>query len=314
MNIPEICVMISRPERLDDIGDVFSVVPGNVFIESVSGLDREEVVNQLSVGKLRQILGSDPLGAVRRLYFGQETCERLIPSSEDILKAVRICAERKWGLSLVLPYVGSFGVKKIKSLIPVIFEVSETLGQVEFVVQDFAGLMIVSDLKNPNIIPVLGRLFTKMKRDPRFMMDYAPTRDRSISLKMKDALRRSGMESAAFVGLMRSLGVRRFSIEALPQGADISRVEELTADIYWPWIYVTSGRACQMSALSDPERFRHLMESPCHFECRDAQIIPAEQGAFYSVARGNTIWMEHMNIKSFGSNISRLVYTPYIPQ
>lgn len=308
----ELCVFMSHVEDLADTESLFGLVPEDSLEKMKDLIGREAVTNQSSVKTLKKIFGDDLIGAVRRLYFGQETCERLIPSPEDILKAARICAERKWGLSLVLPYVGPPGARTIKGLVPVISEASEILGQVEVVVQDFAGLMIISDLKNPNIIPVLGRLFTRMKRDPRFSVDEFVIDKNAYKAPDLDALRRTSFEGSSYTSFLNSLGVHRFSIEALPQGVDISRVSDLSADLYWPWVYVVSGRACKTAGLSDPCRARYPKESPCHMECRRMQINSPDS-LLYSLTKGNAVWMECLKMNDISEGIGRLVYMPYIP-
>ncbi len=84
-------------------------------------------------------------------------------------------------------------------------------------------------------------------------------------------------------------------------------------DMYWPWIYVTSGRACKTAALTDPEKARYPKESPCNMECRRMQIDYPAKSLTYTELKGNAVWMESLDLDILPDVVDRLIYEPYMP-
>ena len=69
-----------------------------------------------------------------RLYFGNEFCQRLIPSPQEVDQVMDFAQEHHIALSLVTPYVTNEGLKKWKTLIE---KVAEGNPQSEVVFNDW---------------------------------------------------------------------------------------------------------------------------------------------------------------------------------
>jgi hypothetical protein len=315
MKMPELCLFVSRVGYIERVDVLLDLVSEKDIAAASNDIGRENVANQSSLRRLAELYGTINRKSFKRVYFGQETCERLIPSSSDISLAVQSSMANGWDLTIVLPYVAPFGAEKIKALCPAIIEAGEKMGSVEVAVQDVAGLSIISGMRNGKVIPVLGRLFSRMKRDPRFPVDSMPHGPEFVPQdSVLSTIRRTSFENYTYVKKLFSLGVHRFGMDALPQGVDTRKVAGgMFSDIYWPWIYVTSGRACHVAGITSPESARHPVDEFCQMECRRMQIEVRKPQAFYSVAKGNAVWMECPGIGDISGNIDRLIYEPYIP-
>ena len=92
-----------------------------------------------------------------RLYYGNEFCERLIPSTSQLRQILYYVKRNKLDFSFVTPYVTNCGFKRLNSL----FELLKNLGiSCEIIVNDW-GVLNLINYKYPNLKPVLGRLLTK---------------------------------------------------------------------------------------------------------------------------------------------------------
>ena len=97
-----------------------------------------------------------------RLYYGNEFCQRLLPSVSEVKMAVGLARARKVDFSLVTPYVTDAGLERLRKLFSFL---SGTGIPIEIIINDWGVLWtVVRDY--PRLKPVLGRLLTKQKRCP----------------------------------------------------------------------------------------------------------------------------------------------------
>lgn len=89
-----------------------------------------------------------------RIYFGHEFCERLLPDSDQVKRALGIIKQKNKKLSLLTPSATEYGLKNIRSLVSLLDKEDEVI------VNDYGVLnMIGKEFKNPILIGrVLGRI------------------------------------------------------------------------------------------------------------------------------------------------------------
>ncbi len=318
----QLCVFITNPKYLDNLDETLKVVgkPGPEYIEI---LDSDLIVNQTTLTKIIKQYRLQPgvplQNIVERLYFGAETCEHLIPSLKDVEKAYQVCQENKLDFTLVTPYVGPKGIEKIREL----FSFLSDKEDVEVVVNDFGVLhMLTSEFKS--LIPVLGRLLVKMKRDPRFSLTGYDIANSSLKNKSKveknqvDALQNNSLDNGLYQNLLSEKNVSRVGIDYVPQGLNKKSLKSwsLPVDLYWPWTYITSGRNCAIAAYTDTSRGYHLTEKPCAKQCQLYEFqFESDKKMLKTVQRGNAVWMdaEQEFEEFFKMGFERLIYMPYIP-
>jgi hypothetical protein len=321
-NTIEYCIYLSELDYLENLEDTLKIVPhpGPEFLEI---MDVNTKTNQVSSVKLRDALykkeGIHYADHFSRLYFGNEICEVLIPSLKIAKRAYEIAQEREMGFTLVTPYVAFEGVEKLKEL----FEYFNQFKDVEVVVNDYGILHILSTTYK-NIIPVIGRLLVKMKRDPRFSVsgfDRARKliKDASkVEKNQEKALSSSGLELESYQKLLAGIGVKRVSIDALPTIPDKTILKKwgFPIDVYWPWVYITSGRSCAIAAHTQPGKLYHPTDEPCYKQCKLFEFIfESDKSMMQTVQRGKAVWMNTFSLFDDYYDLSpgRLVYQPYIP-
>ena len=100
-----------------------------------------------------------------RLYFGNEFCQNLLPSIEDLRYALNFASKRGIPFTLVTPFVTDQYLPTIEGLI---HEIDRLKPQSEVVFNDFGVFHMLNRL-DCQLLPVMGRLLCRMKRGPRLM-------------------------------------------------------------------------------------------------------------------------------------------------
>jgi hypothetical protein len=319
----ELCLFISNIKHLLQLEETIKIInkPGP---EVFDVLDINLKVNQTSLVLLKDFLykqnGINYQDHIERIYFGQETCENLIPSIEDVENALRYCSEHEFGFSFVTPYVAPKGIRKIIDLLDFLNTCEE---EVEVVINDFGILQLVYTRYN-NLKPVLGRLLTKLKRDPRFSLsgyDISNSDIKNIKKVEQNqaiALQSAGIDMPQFRKFLKEKNIDRIGFDSVPQGLNPKSLKkwDFEVDVYWPWVYITSGRNCAIAAYTQPGKSFHPTDEPCSFQCRSYEFtFESDKQMLNSVQQGNAVWMDSQSLyeQFFPLDIGRLVYEPYIP-
>ncbi|OQA91560.1 MAG: hypothetical protein BWY26_00887 [Elusimicrobia bacterium ADurb.Bin231] len=253
------------------------------------------------------------LGSITRVYFGNEFCQRLIPSLEELKEARKIISEKKLAFTLVTPYVTDSGLEKIEPLLVYLSGLKET--GMEVVINDPGVLDMVLEYKN--LIPVMGRLKDPMKRMARFVHQLP-----QLSPSQKDALSSTNISIEAYQKYLLDLGVERVEYDLVPQGISINfNTLPFRASFYYPWTYITTGRICEMGSLHQKDEDKFTLYNPCGKECQKyyASWLTEWPGSSNKIfAFGNTIFMlceapPDVLKRYITQGFDRIIYQPVIP-
>jgi hypothetical protein len=242
-----------------------------------------------------------------RLYYGNEFCERLIPTADELRAALKFAGERGVPLTLVTPYVTEHGMARQREL----FDIMSGDARADEVVFNEWGVLRVLHNDYSGLTPVMGRLLNRMKRGPRLMTvidKLPPTTVRYF--------RDNHLNNPALNDFLKEHGVGRVELDNLLQGFDFE-LEKLRGTIYTPYVYVSTTRLCLSAGCEDPSRTTEVtVGAACQRECRRYtfhlrhSIMPVpliRKGAaiFYHNAR---------EIPDLGARgIDRIVVQPEIP-
>jgi len=258
--------------------------------------------------------------AADRVYYGNEFCENLLPDI-SVLKRV-YCAARARGkpFTFVTPYVTNTGMRKLECLLDFL----DGRHSVEVVFNDWGVLRAIKD-QYPHLRPVLGRLLTKQRRDPRMARIFSgrqgyrevtsPDKKAKTILFARKAppelfkhYQASVINLPVFQEYLLSQGVNRVEIDNLAWEMDIKVDRKIGVSIHLPYGYVTTTRMCGKLTLS---------YAACKKECHryllrlDGGTLPVP---FY--AQGNAIFYktEAPSEKYLEeSGIDRIVYQSRLP-
>ncbi len=287
-------------------------------------LDDNLEVNQLSLGNLKEYMDKnfalDFKDDIEGIYFGQETCENLIPSLKHVQEAVQFCQKHEYQFTLATPYVSVKGIERLRKLLEYLN--SEAEGA-EVLVNDY-GVLHLLNKEFTKLKPVLGRLLIKMKRDPRFSLsgfdisDFEIRNLKKVQINQHEALQASTLELPVYQKFLREKGIERVSIDTLTQGLSPQVIKKwgFPVDLYWPWTYVTSSRNCMIAAHTQTSKESHPTDEPCKYQCKTYQFtFRSDKKMLLTIFRGNAVWMNTRTLypEYFKLGIDRLIYEPYIP-
>ena len=192
----------------------------------------------------------------QRLYYGDEFCERLLPSPAE-LKEAQTAAGSAAAFTLVTPYVTPQGLTALVRLLEMLPEGTE-------VVFNDWGVLRVLGRDFPHLVPVLGRLLTKIKRGPRIVhfLDSLPR-------EAAEHFRKTNLGVPAYARFLQEHHIRRVDLDNPLQGLDLHDVpEQFSLSLYIPFVYVTTTRFCLVANCDVPEKKGFIGVFPCGRECR----------------------------------------------
>lgn len=319
----DLCIYLSNVKHIQDLSGTLKMIP-RPTMDFVDLLDKSLITNQSSLKIISDFMyksmGLYYEGNIERIYFGQETCENLIPTLKEVQQAYDIAHQLEYEFTLVTPYVSPKGMQILRTIFNYLVTLDE---KIEIVVNDFGVLRVINS-DYPSLKPILGRLLTKMKRDPRFSLSGFDATSKNINnikkveTNQKEALQVASLEIPSYLKFLEGKGINRVSFDAVTQGINIKPINKLgiKTDLYWPWVYITSSRSCAIAAYTQTERNYHPTDVPCEFQCKQFEFdFTSDKKMLPSVQRGNALWMncESLYKDFFEAGFDRLIYQPYIP-
>lgn len=256
---------------------------------------------------------------VSRIYFGNEFCQRLLPSPSLLARVYSAASDRDLAFTFLSPYVTDDGIDQ---LTPLFSFLDGCASRTEVVVNDW-GVLRLLRRDFPNLAPVLGRLLNKTLRDPlaaSFYCFHPLTPREALS-----ALGRSNLSIPVYQTFLHRSGIRLVELDNLVQGMDMS-FKGLAGALYVPYGFVATGRICLFASLNQPKERKFTVSTTCSKECQrhyaecryDAP--PFKGNAFVLLHRGNTVFYSQSRdllrsalVEAEAKGIQRIVYQPQIP-
>jgi len=254
-----------------------------------------------------------------RIYFGNEFCQNLIPSLDTLKRFYDFAFKRKKQFTFVTPYVTDFGLKIVEDALSFLNQ----QGHAEIVFNDWGVFKLMKD-NFSNLSPVLGRLLTKQRRDPRMRkiffekQGFTETIDsegertvlipRPTPQTLYQHFQTSLINIPLFQKFLVAQGIMRLEIDNLAWEMDIRVKKPLKVTLYIPYGYVATSRKCGKL---------NLTNRSCAKKCQGYFFKIKDKIScfdFYSI--GNTVFYktEHPSyayLKKIG--VTRTVYQPRLP-
>jgi len=241
----------------------------------------------------------------RRVYFGDEFCERLLPSAAELIRVMEQVRDVGLSFTLVTPYVTEAGLAQVVELFKLLPPATE-------VVFNDWGVFRLLRMEYSDLVPVMGRLLTKIKRGPRIMnfLDTLP----KVAV---EHYRTSNLDVPRYQRFLEENNICRAELDNPLQGLDVSGVSKnLSLSLYIPFAYVTTTRFCLTANADKPDKKGFIGVFPCQKECRTYTFY-LDNAAMTTllIRRGNTIFFRNTtipeNIRT--SHLDRVVVSPEIP-
>lgn len=242
-----------------------------------------------------------------RLYFGNEFCERLLPSVADLESVLGFVREKGLDFTLVSPYVTNKGLKRLE---PLLAKVAEAKPGSELVFNDF-GVLRTARERYAGLEPVMGRLLHRVKRGPRLMtvIDKLPA-------TTVDYFRSSNLTVPILSEFLNRNGVRRVEMDNVLQGFDFAIAGNVSLSLYVPFAYISTTRFCLSASCDDPEKEELIGIFPCQQECQKYTFyLRSEIMPLPLIRKGNAIFFENPVLPEGleAKGVTRIVAQPEIP-
>ena len=263
--------------------------------------------------------------ALSRLYFGQEFCEHLIPSPDDLTQAYYYCRQLGWDFTYVSSFCTDEALARQEQNLAVLADMDDD--DIEVVVNDW-GLLRLMQRQFPQLDPVLGRLLSKQKRLGRYTTvnslwpinrNGLETPEEDLRQNQLAALRDTSLTSPDYRRELCELGFARVDVDIVPEGLNLpDEPDGLETSCYYPWGYMAGGRNCLTAGVLDPQREFVVVDGPCPRPCqRYNKAAVRLHGEEILIQRGNSVFAFHTEYSSPYMTgvypISRIVLQPYIP-
>jgi len=267
-----------------------------------------------------------------RVYFGNEFCERLIPTRDEIEETLMFTRKKGLKLSFLTPYATNRG---IQALFP-LFDMASVADCCDEVVVNDWGVLRILNRCYQKFEPVLGRLLTKQKRGPNLkeLLKRTPRtfsrRDsddsgaswfivqKKLPLALDSYYKSSGVATVPEIHhFLASQGIRRLELDNVEQGfyCDFPH-GKLSASLYLPYVYISTSLFCP-SAGCDSKKYPALKIKPCTMQCRK-YIFELRNRSMHKVIylKGNTQFYKNNRLhmrRWRQEGVDRIVYEPEIP-
>lgn len=241
----------------------------------------------------------------KRIYFGNEFCQWLIPSLDDLKAVIDFTLKNNLQFSFVSPYVTNNG---LQTLMPILEYIKEQLSEAEIVINDWGVLRLArKELCLSHL--VLGRLLTKQKRGPRILY----LKDR-VPKEMMQHFMASNVDVSILVDFLNDYGIKRVELDNLLQGM-LRDTSSLKASLYFPFVYVTTTRYCLTASCENGRKPLRSIPT-CRKECQKYTFKLQHKNMPVDLfLKGNTQFFKNEALPEGLEQlkIDRLVYEPEPP-
>lgn len=241
----------------------------------------------------------------KRVHFGVEFCERLLPAKKELQETHAEVAGRGFAFTFVTPYVTEDGLQKVRGLLKLLPDGAEV------VFNDWGVFKLLHE-QFPQLVPVLGRLLTKIKRGPRIMkfIDQLPK-------DALDHLRSTNLGVPRYTDFLFANNICRAELDNPLQGLNLGGIPaQLKLSLHIPFAYVSTTRFCLTANCDAPDKKGFIGVFPCGKECRRYTFF-LDNAAMTTmlIRKGNTIFFRNTTVQPElrESHIDRVIIAPEIP-
>ena|GEM_PF-4523168 len=228
-----------------------------------------------------------------RLYFGNEYCERLLPSRRQLEWVAAFSAENNIGLTFTTPFC-------LDSSFPAVEDLLDRLPAGTEVVFNDWGLL--NSIVQRDLRPVHGRLLCSIRKDPRIVAD-----DRGRYYH------RSHNIQSFYQAFLIENNVSRVELDNAPQGWELMLDPLLSASIYFPFVTCSITRKCSF-ANAAAGSVKYKVIDHCAGQCA-GRVLSLDLDGKNVLVKGNAHFFVNSEIPALLQqwNVTRIVYMPVIP-
>lgn len=224
---------------------------------------------------------------IKGVYFGNTSCEHLLPTIHEIVQAREICETKHNNFVFAFPPISQANLSEAEYILNYLAQTPDQ----EVVVNDFSLLNMAR--KHTTLKPILGINFTKIIKnafvDTVTQSDISPAQFANQQTLQKSL----EFEVAEVRTFYKGLGVGRFAIENIDANLDfIDDAPRMVADFYYPHITISHSKACDIAGSFEDKR-GYFAHDTCSRYCNFASLEFAHTETLGLRQRYNTIYKTH---------------------
>jgi len=189
----------------------------------------------------------------KRIYFGNETCEKLLPKYDEISDLLNVSDKKNIELTFVSPFLSEKGVEKtvllldkLKSAKGQIEVVSSDWGLINWMVSNKAGIPIISRfLVGQQVDFRLSQIGEKASKQVILMNGkYYLLTTEDFSDKMKAHLESCALLKKESLDMFSSMGINRIELSNIQRPIRLPDNKKFHFSLHVPFIPLTIFRSC----------------------------------------------------------------------
>ncbi len=197
-----------------------------------------------------------------RIYIGDEFCPKRLPDVKGLKNQLKAADQKGLPVTLLTPVLTDGGIKACGKL----FETFHQWDHAAEVVVNDLGVLLYLKQTFPGFNLSMGRIFNKGFKDPR--LDKKNITSAAAATCFNDY----SFQHANMRGLVKNLGIQRFEQDLFPH-ADLDpdalamNGSGFDVSVYFPFGYVTTGRACITAGMNGRAGAKFNFSAGCHAPC-----------------------------------------------
>ena len=226
---------------------------------------------------------------IKGIYFGNSSCEHLLPHIKDIVEAKNICEQKHYNFVFVFPAISQNRVEDVEFICKFLAQKPKS----EVVVNDIGVLNLALKHK---LKPILGLNFTKIIKNA-FLDSVVQTDITNQQFQnQKELLTHSEFELQEVREFYKSLGVGRFGVENIAFDFEfLDKVPRFQVDFYYPYISIANSKACDIAGSFEDER-GYFVYDECSKYCNFASLEFKNSEITGLRQRYNTVYKTSINL------------------
>lgn len=212
----------------------------------------------IKIKSLEEVQNNKHLDKYNLIYFGNEFCERKIPTFSEAKEVFEFCIEKNKTFVLLTPPLTNIGTNNLEQQIRRLYKINNTF---EVTINDLGLLEILKEF--PKIKINYGRILVRMKKGPEIVTGYLN--------ESPDNFKDSSLSNPELLEFLKTFNIQRFETDVPPQGINLPENENIT--LYLGNSTISTTRRC-IYPKSDTNDYDYKISS-CKKECLN-QIITKE--------------------------------------
>jgi len=212
---------------------------------------------------------------LEQIRLGNEFCERLIPTTNQVNKAITLANQFHLGFALVLANLTDQGHKKLQRILPILPH------GCEIVVNDWGTAYLVT-LAHPNLKVTAGRLLCKHLKEAR------------ISTPAEDPIVKWPVSNEQFLSVLADLNIQHAEVDLAPHTRiPDKKIRGISLGMHLERGYSAKSHVCTVGSLHQPDADKFTSGHRCRRECleyitRVPKIIYPRKNSLEMYQRGTT--------------------------